>query len=528
MKVERANALWNQQRRCDEAREAVSQLALRRLACAERRRCAEAVGVARSAELVEAREGHPERLAAVADQVSDLAAALGEVEREAIAAAELYGQHKEQRRVNLKELAELQQHLCALQAQQDSRGRGGREAHERLRAAEAAEAAARGELECHARRLAQNVLLLRRLHNECLSLKGNVRVFCRLRPQSEMEEQVRVELREDSQGITVFSRPQRNVTGMTEQTNSWDFTFDHVFGPEAKQADVFEEIALLVQSALDGYRVAIFAYGQTGSGKTHTMEGPPAATGTARGEEDGMIPRTVDLIFEEVRQLQQNGWVFEVQTSMAEVYNEVVYDLLRENAAGTETRSIPVADASAVHSLLKRAARERHVAATAANHRSSRSHAVFQLSLLGRCQVKGQERTVEGLLSFVDLAGSERVEKSGAAGERLKEAQHINRSLSALGDVIEAVGRRSALAERQRRRGGCQEAVPLHVPYRNSRLTMLLRESLGGDSKTLMFVNISQAEANLGETVSSLRFAAKVHACNVGVARRHCDAEGDA
>lgn len=230
-----------------------------------------------------------------------------------------------------------------------------------------------------------------------------------------------------------------------------------------------------------------------------------------------MIPRTVDMIFEEVLQLQQTGWSFEVQASMAEVYNEAVIDLLHR-ASGEEAslsgRKVPVADAASVHALLRRAARERHVAATAANERSSRSHAIFQLSLLGKCRLGGQEREVEGLLSFVDLAGSERLEKSGASGDRLKEAQHINRSLSALGDVIEAIGRRG------RKGRHAADQAQQHVPYRNSKLTQLLRDSLGGDAKTLMFVNVAPLASNLGETLSSLRFAAKVHACNLGVAKR--------
>merc|ERR1719247_3532369 len=229
---------------------------------------------------------------------------------------------------------------------------------------------------------------------------------------------------------------------------------------------------------------------------------------------------------------------------MLEVYNETVNDLLalksgastprereepktpraasqsREEAktprAASSTheafseqyRHVRVENAAAVHHFLNRAARERHVAATACNDRSSRSHAVFQLALSGRCDSgAGGVQEVEGVLSLVDLAGSERVEKSQATGERLKEAQYINRSLSALGDVVEALAKRGPNGSK-------------HVPYRNSKLTMLLKESLGGDAKALMFANISMCNEHLGETISSLRFASKVHACNVGVAKR--------
>jgi len=341
-----------------------------------------------------------------------------------------------------------------------------------------------------------------------------VRVFCRLRPVLPHEEceSLNVHLKDDCQRLTVYGAPELSVTGMSEKTRSWDFEFDHIFRQGTSQDTVFEEISLLVQSALDGYRVAILAYGQTGSGKTHTL------IGGSESEEAGMIPRTVDSIFKEVEQLKQNGWEFEVHAALAEVYNDTVLDLLASPKAGEADehqagfRRVHVRDAAAVHALLRRANRERHVAATAANERSSRSHMVFQLSLGGHCVIPGQEREVSGQLSFVDLAGSERLQNTGAVAERLKEAQHINRSLSALGDVIEAVCRKSS-------RGTAAAAV--HVPFRNSRLTMLLRDSLGGDSKTLMFVNVSPSQEHLGETLSSLRFASKVHACSVGVARRH-------
>jgi len=267
----------------------------------------------------------------------------------------------------------------------------------------------------------------------------------------------------------------------------------------------------------------------------------------------GIIPRAVDLIFHEVEELQQKGWKFDIYATLLEVYNEVVFDVLANKGGAdaavgavahsatidqtpVEMRSTSatshgsgfggqynvrrVQDADAVHALIRRAARQRHVATTACNDRSSRSHAVFQLSFEGRKDSNGQQREVKGLLSLVDLAGSERVEKSGAVGERLREAQHINRSLSALGDVIEVLARRGQQGH------SAKELGSGHVPYRNSRLTMLLKDSLGGDSKALMFVNISPCLRHLPETLSSLRFASKVHACNVGVAKRHAAEKG--
>jgi len=527
--------------------------------CRDRREKAQLRAFSLGQELQEAATGHPERMASLSEAVAIASEGLEVVL--AMASGDAAKGHGLTQRLGVEasRLAELQQQLAELQARELAEGTGRRGLVWRSQELQAVAEAAQSAQDERAGLLAQNGLLARRLNNEILGLKGNFRVFCRLRPQrprsdEESKETLKVDMQEDRQGLTVFAAPQRNVTGMSEHTSSWDFEFDHVFKPNAPQAIVFEEIALLVQSALDGYRVAIFAYGQTGSGKTHTMGG--SGLDAKEDEHAGMIPRSVDLIFREVEQLQQTGWSFEVHASMAEVYNEAVLDLLAsrqhsQNSASSTSdsssteasfamssererseakfvsgdpqlgfRRVPVKDASAVHALLRRAHRERHVAATTANERSSRSHVVFQLSLIGRCEVPGQQREVSGLLSFVDLAGSERLHSTGASGERLKEAQHINRSLGALGDVIEAIGRKSSCR-------GSASALAVHVPYRNSRLTMLLRDSLGGDSKTLFFVNVSPLLEHLGETLSSLRFASKVHACCASAQRHVLVADGD-
>jgi len=365
--------------------------------------------------------------------------------------------------------------------------------------------------------LEENVPRARQLHNSYLNLKGNIRVFCRFRPRLKNEGEEAKVVFHDEQKITLQSEMLKSVTGLNEHCNSYDFNFDHIFGPQASQVEIFEELALLVQSALDGYKVAIFAYGQTGGGKTYTMDGDRSASDSLANSA-GVIPRTVELIFQEVKELRNKGWDFEITCTLLEVYNDSVFDVLARDgskergagAHGTDSRQAVdhftaqrVNDAAAVHRLLAKAARERHTAATRCNDRSSRSHAVFQLALEGT-QAVGQGRC-HGLLSLVDLAGSERVVTSNVQGERLKEAQYINRSLSALGDVVEALKRK--------RPGG-------HIPYRNSRLTMLLKDSLGGDAKALMFVNVSMCLGHLPETLSSLRFASKVHACEVGLPSR--------
>lgn len=366
--------------------------------------------------------------------------------------------------------------------------------------------------------MAENVPIARKLHNGYSNLKGNIRVFCRFRPKldGETDGLANIQYWKDEQHVTLSSELQKSVTGLSCRSKSWEFGFDRVFGPSAGQAEIFDEISLLVQSALDGYRVAILAYGQTGGGKTYTMDGQQVESPSPDAR--GVIPRTVDLIFQEVDELRHKGWDFAVRCTLLEVYNEGIYDILAPGSAASQRpptgtdqfASKQVENSSAVHRLLAKAARERHVAATACNDRSSRSHAVFQLSIDGRRKVDDREQCVSGMLSLVDLAGSERVEKSQVTGERLKEAQCINRSLSALGDVIEALAKRGAESSH----------VSCHVPYRNSRLTMLLKDSLGGESKALMFVNVSPCQQQLAETLSSLRFASKVHSCNLGVAKR--------
>lgn len=379
------------------------------------------------------------------------------------------------------------------------------------------------ELEEQAR---EDAAMRRKLHNAIQELKGNIRVFCRVRPPLEKElasptataVQQMFEYNEKGQGL-VAKQQQGEGKG---SVISYPFKFDRVFGPQCDQATVFEEISQLVQSALDGYRVCIFAYGQTGSGKTHTMLG-------RRGDGDvevGMIPRSVRQVFETAKQLEKDQWSFKLKASFLEIYNEQVRDLLVDNGSGlevrakndaqtyriifnSETKLSSVADLTVedveseeqVQRLVSKSMRNRATAATKANERSSRSHSVFRLYIEGKNAATGQR--LNGLLNLVDLAGSERLSQSKAEGDRLRETRNINKSLSALGDVI------AALANRDK-----------HVPFRNSKLTHLLQDSLGGDCKTLMFVNISHALESFNESLCSLRFASKVNSCHVGTAKR--------
>ncbi|RAK77638.1 putative kinesin family protein (KlpA) [Aspergillus fijiensis CBS 313.89] len=364
-------------------------------------------------------------------------------------------------------------------------------------------------------KLRKEETLRRKLHNQVQELKGNIRVFCRVRPSlpSDPVNQVaQIQFPDDAEDckeIAVLGPEEKSSLGAISRKNS-NFSFDRVFGPSTQNAEVFDEISQLVQSALDGYNVCIFCYGQTGSGKTHTMSSL-----------DGMIPRAVHQIYETATGLEEKGWRYTMEGNFVEVYNENLNDLLgnpddldrkkleirhdmqRGKTIVTDATTVRLESPEMVETILKRAASNRSVAATKANERSSRSHSVFILKLIGENDITGERS--EGTLNLVDLAGSERLSHSGATGERLRETQNINRSLSCLGDVIAALG--------QGKEGG-------HIPYRNSKLTYLLQFSLGGNSKTLMFVMVSPLQAHLSETLTSLKFATKVHNTHIGTAKR--------
>uniref|UniRef100_A0A383VYM2 Kinesin-like protein n=1 Tax=Tetradesmus obliquus TaxID=3088 RepID=A0A383VYM2_TETOB len=368
------------------------------------------------------------------------------------------------------------------------------------------------------RRVYESELIRRKLHNTIQELKGNIRVFARVRPPSSSEMSA-----DGGSGALATEFPNSgellgrglditvpgSLTGQAPQRHS--FAFDKVFGPAAGQGAVFEEISELIQSALDGHKVCIFAYGQTGSGKTYTMFG--------NDDNRGIIPRAMAQVFESSRSLGKQGWRFAMQASMLEIYNEDYKDLLarkklpdgrshkvvHDTNGGTSVSDLTLIDVNTpqdVEELLSRAMEKRSVGCTQLNEQSSRSHAVFTLRIEGTND--SSKLKVSGVLNLIDLAGSERVKESGATGQRLKEAQAINKSLSALGDVIVSLANKES-----------------HIPYRNSKLTWLLQPCLGGDAKTLMFVNISPTSDFAPESLCSLRFAAKVNACEIGVARRN-------
>ncbi|KAG8503963.1 hypothetical protein CXB51_002248 [Gossypium anomalum] len=295
------------------------------------------------------------------------------------------------------------------------------------------------------------------------------------------------------------------------------FQFNRVFGPSATQDDVFNDTQPLIRSVMDGYNVCIFAYGQTGSGKTYTMSGPSGGS----TKDLGINYLALNDLFE-ISNQRKDIISYEIQVQMVEIYNEQIRDLLSEDSSSTkypfllnslEIRScsndnglsLPdatlhtVKSTSDVLNLMKYGEVNRVVCSTAINNRSSRSHSILTVHVHGKYTSGNMLRSC---LHLVDLAGSERVDKSEVTGDRLKEAQHINKSLSCLGDVVTALAQKNS-----------------HIPYRNSKLTLLLQDSLGGHAKTLMFAHVSPEEDSFGETLSTLKFARRVSTVELGAAR---------
>ncbi|OEL38553.1 Kinesin-like protein KIFC3 [Dichanthelium oligosanthes] len=362
------------------------------------------------------------------------------------------------------------------------------------------------------------------LYNKLIELKGNIRVFCRCRPLNAEE------IAEGaSTAIDFESAKDGELIVKGHVSSKKVFKFDSVFSPEEDQERVFEKTAPFATSVLDGFNVCIFAYGQTGTGKTFTMEGVEGAR--------GVNYRTLEELFRIIKE-REGIFLYDVTVSVLEVYNEQIHDLLLTGSQpGTTSKRLEVKQvAEGVHhvpglvearvtnmneawEVLQTGSKARVVGSTNANEHSSRSHCIHCVMVKGENMINGE--CTKSKLWLIDLAGSERVAKTDAQGERLREAQNINKSLSALGDVI------SALATKTPHIPFRHMIVVLN--YRNSKLTHLLQDSLsivsnaGGDSKTLMFVQISPNENDVGETLCSLNFASRVRGIELGQARKQVD-----
>ena len=347
--------------------------------------------------------------------------------------------------------------------------------------------------------------LRKKYKNELEDLKGNIRVIARCRPMAQYEK--------DKNCSQVVSFVDETSLKVASSRGEKLFEFDSVFNTNSTQEAVFEDTKRLVESCLDGFNVCLFAYGQTGSGKTFTM------TGSA--SQPGLTPRSIEELFRLVEEKRHCS--IKVKTYFLELYNDILIDLYWVLDHKKSKKSVPpkldikidekgmvvipnvvskdVASTAELMQLFTLGNAERHIGATLMNAESSRSHSIF--TIVAESFDKTTKRTTIGKLSLVDLAGSERADKTGASAERLKEAQAINKSLSALGNVI------SALSEGEK-----------FIPYRDNKLTQLMQDSLGGNAKTLMFVNFSPADYNADETVSSLSYAARVKKITNNVSRQ--------
>ncbi|XP_016555905.1 kinesin-like protein KIN-14C isoform X2 [Capsicum annuum] len=351
----------------------------------------------------------------------------------------------------------------------------------------------------------------RKLHNEVQELKGNIRVYCRIRPflRGQKEKQSVIEYIGENGELVVVNPSKQGKEGRRS------FKFNTVYSPASTQAQVYSDIQPFVQSVLDGYNVCIFAYGQTGSGKTYTMTGPEGAS----EESWGVNFRALNDLFR-ISQMRENTFKYEIKVQMMEIYNEQVRDLLSSDGsqkrlgilstsqpnglAVPEASMFPVNGTTDVLDLMDTGLNNRAKGSTAMNDRSSRSHSILTIHVQGKDIKSGS--LMHSSLHLVDLAGSERVDRSEVTGDRLKEAQHINKSLSALGDVISALAQKNA-----------------HIPYRNSKLTQVLQASLGGQAKTLMFVQLNPEVASYSESMSTLKFAERASGVELGAARSSKD-----
>jgi kinesin family protein C2/C3 len=365
----------------------------------------------------------------------------------------------------------------------------------------------------------KETVLRRQVHDELMDLKGNIRVFARVRPVLPDEKKM-AEARDGLAGSEIVTEfPPESMgrdlvikrDGPSREDNA-KFEFDMVFDPDSKQEQVFETVAPLIVSVMDGVNVTLFAYGQTGSGKTFTMEGTK--------ENPGVNIRALQRVFE-IAEQRSTTMSYTFAVSVLEVYLETILDLLGDVTSkdarekldirqNPDTKQVfvqglikkQVTNMKEVEEILQLASKNRTVGAHNMNEHSSRSHLVFTLTCAGASLVK-KER-FEGNLNLIDLAGSERVGKTEATGDRLKEAQSINKSLSALGDVINALSLKNG-----------------HIPFRNSKLTYLLQDQLSGNAKVGFFANVSPTAFNSGETLCTLNFANRCRKTELGKARKN-------
>ncbi|CAG9314875.1 unnamed protein product [Blepharisma stoltei] len=323
---------------------------------------------------------------------------------------------------------------------------------------------------------------------------NNVQVFCRVRPLNDMEKHL------PSKPFIDISADSRTITAHSSNANEpIKYNFDYVFIPPTPQSTVYEKAARpIVESVMQGFNGTVFAYGQTSSGKTYTMTGPNSEDPNYMG----IIPRMVTTIFVLIENADENI-EFTVKISYCEIYCEKIRDLMissKENLKIREDRArgvyidglteVCASTGEEIYEIMKLGNTNRATASTKMNNSSSRSHSIFSITVT---QSTMDFSTKVGKLHLIDLAGSEKVGKTTLEGIRLEEAKKINKSLAALGAVITALS----------------EGKKSHIPYRDSKLTRILENSLGGNSKTSLIVTCSPSHYNEEETLSTLRFGVR-------------------
>ncbi|KAF1930082.1 kinesin-domain-containing protein [Didymella exigua CBS 183.55] len=318
---------------------------------------------------------------------------------------------------------------------------------------------------------------------------NTIKVVARFRPQN------KIEIASGGEPIVDFKAD--DTCSINSKEASGAFTFDRVFDMSSRQVDVFDySIRPTVDDILNGYNGTVFAYGQTGAGKSYTMMGSDIDDDAGKG----VIPRIVEQIFASILASPSNI-EYTVRVSYMEIYMERIRDLLvpqNDNLAVHEEKNrgvyvkglleVYVSSVDEVYEVLRRGGQSRAVSATNMNAESSRSHSILVVTVTQKNVETGSMKS--GQLFLVDLAGSEKVGKTGASGQTLEEAKKINKSLSALGMVINSL----------------TDSKASHVPYRDSKLTRILQESLGGNSRTTLIINCSPSSYNDVETLSTLRF----------------------
>ncbi|KAE8038952.1 hypothetical protein FH972_011412 [Carpinus fangiana] len=337
----------------------------------------------------------------------------------------------------------------------------------------------------------------------------NVQVLVRCRPLSDDE------LRVHTPVVISCNEGRREVSAIQNIANKQidrSFFFDKVFGPTSQQKELYDQaVSPIVNEVLEGYNCTIFAYGQTGTGKTYTMEGGARKKNGEFPSDAGVIPRAVKQIFDI---LEAQNAEYSMKVTFLELYNEEITDLLaleesskyiddkskkpialmEDGKGGVFVRGLEeeiVCTANEIYKILEKGSAKRRTAETLLNKQSSRSHSIFSITIhIKECTPEGEEMIKCGKLNLVDLAGSENISRSGAREGRAREAGEINKSLLTLGRVINALVEHSG-----------------HVPYRDSKLTRLLRDSLGGKTKTCIIATISPSIHCLEETLSTLDYA---------------------